>query len=62
MAKQIIACSDAFVLLPIECLNDVKNLKIPTVIKPSIQEVMILLNDQKNNLIDQNNRIETIKE
>ena len=39
MAKQILA-GDGYVLLPIECLEDVRNLRIETVVKPSAQEIM----------------------
>lgn len=49
MAHQIMA-GDGYVLLPIECLDDVRNLKIETPIKPSIQEVLQIAIRQNKSL------------
>lgn len=39
MSYQILICLDGYVMLPVECKEDVINLRIATPIKPSTQEV-----------------------
>lgn len=50
MAEQIIICLDGFVMLPIECLEDVKNLKISTAIKPTNQEIIKNIMKEDSNI------------
>jgi hypothetical protein len=51
MSYVITSSIDGYVLLPIECKADVLNFKIPTPVKPSLQEVMTLLIKQTENTL-----------
>ncbi len=51
MSYVITSSMDGYVLLPIECKEDVLNFKLPTPVKPSLQEVMTLLSKQNENTL-----------
>ena len=58
MIRQITMCLDGYVLLPIECLDDVKNLKIRVAVKPTSKEIFDVMFKQakegKINIIGEN--------
>lgn len=54
MNHVITMCYKGYVLLPIECKDDVKNFKITTAIKPTAQELF-------NKILNENNKKGTVK-
>ena len=57
MSYIILTDTECPVMFPIECKEDIVNIRIPTSIKPSVQEVITLIARQKEEMLSIENKI-----